>query len=59
MPKFLIQYKHVEETTYKEWVEAATEEEAIQKAEEDPNFDTVVAVQGIRMKDFKVMQQED
>lgn len=58
MQKFLIEYKHVEETTYKEWVEAETEEDAIREVKEYPNFDKVTGVQGVEMKDFKVIDRE-
>lgn len=55
MPRHLVNYTHVEETTYEEWVEAATEEEAIRKVEEDPSFEREINVQGLEMKDFKVV----
>ena len=32
--KFLVEYRHVEESYYHEWIEAETEEEAKKKAED-------------------------
>lgn len=57
MPKFLIEYTHVEETTYKQWVEASSEKEALEKIEEEANFEDVVKVQGIETKDYKVVDE--
>lgn len=58
MPKFLIEYKHVEETTYKEWVEGETEEEAILKTKDYPSFERATGVQGIEVKGFKVIETD-
>lgn len=58
MKKYLIQYTHVEETTYKQWIEAEDQTEALDKIEEDANFENVVNVQGIEMKDFKVIEED-
>lgn len=58
MPKFLVEYKHVEETTYQEWIEADTEDEALAQTIDDPKFEKQTDVAGIEMKDFKVIEKE-
>lgn len=59
MPKFQVEYKHVEETTYTEWIEADSRDDAIEQAEADPQFTTTKDVQGIELIDFKVIAQTD
>lgn len=61
MPKFLVQYTHVEETTYEQWVEADSEEEALLKIEfeDEADFENVVDIQGIEIKDTEVIERVD
>ena len=61
MPKFLIQYTHVEETTYEQWVEADSEEEALLKIEfeDEADFENAVDIQGIEIKDIEVIERVD
>lgn len=60
MPKFLVQYAHVEETTYYEqWVEADSEEEALLKIEDEADFEDEVDIQGIEIKDIEVIERVD
>lgn len=61
MPKFLVQYTHVEETTYEQWVEADSEEEALFKIEfeDEADFENEVDIQGIEIKDIEVIERVD
>lgn len=61
MPKFLVQYTHVEETTYEQWVEADSEEEALLKIEfeDEADFENEVDIQGIEIKDIEVIERVD
>jgi len=61
MPKFLIQYTHVEETTYEQWVEADSEEEALLKIEfeDEADFENAVDIQGVEIKDIEVIERVD
>lgn len=56
MEKFKVEYTHVEETTYSEWVIAESEQEALDSVENAPSLNErdVTSVQGIETKDFKV-----
>lgn len=59
MPKFLVQYTHVEETTYEQWVEADSEEEALLKIEDEADFQDEVDIQGIEIKNIEVVERVD
>ena len=60
MKKFLIEYKHIEEHTYKEWVEAETEEEAIKLVEEgEVEFDNYLDTQGLEIIPENVLDEKD
>lgn len=59
MPKYLVEFKHVEETTYTQWVEAETEEDAIRMVEDEPDFDNSTSVDGIELKDFEIIDEKD
>lgn len=59
MPKFLVQYTHVEEITYEQWVEADSEEEALLKIEDEADFRDEVDIQGIEIKDIEVIGRVD
>lgn len=59
MPKFLVQYTHVEEITYEQWVEADSEEEALLKIEDEADFRDEVDIQGIEIKDIEVIGRID
>lgn len=53
IPRFLIQYTHVEETSYEQWVEANDQTEALEKIEEEEDFENIVKVQGIEKRIIK------
>lgn len=57
LEKFKVQYTHVEETTYTEWVEAESEQDALDIVENAPsmNPNDVTGVQGIEIKDFRIL----
>jgi hypothetical protein len=59
MPRFLVQYTHVEETTYEQWVEAEDQLDALNKIEGEETFENVVNVQGLEMKDYEVVEEEE
>ena len=59
MPKFLVQYTHVEEITYEQWVEADSEEEALFKIEDEADFQDEVDIQGIEIKNIEVVERVD
>lgn len=60
MPKFLVEFKHVEATTYTGWVEADSEKEAYRLASDDP-FDINDLqdenIQGIEVIDIYVEEE--
>lgn len=59
MAKFLVEYTHVEETTYQDWIEADSEAEAIEKAENgEVDFENYCDGCGIEFKDVEVIDQE-
>lgn len=57
--KFLVEYVHVEETTYQEWVEADSEEEAIEMVKEDPSMESMTNNQGIEIINHRVIDKEE
>jgi len=59
MGKYLVSYTHVEETTYHDWVEAESEDEAIEKAENgEVDFENEMDVSGIEIVDVDVLDEE-
>ncbi|WP_188006852.1 hypothetical protein GGGNBK_21250 [Sporosarcina sp. ANT_H38] len=58
MARFLVRYTHVEETTYEQWVEAVNSDEALEKINDEADFKEIVEVQGVRMKDFEVIEED-
>lgn len=60
MPKFKVEFKHLTEITYTGWVEAESEHEALQIAEDEP-FDmnelSEQEEQGIECKDFEILEE--
>ena len=62
MAKYLVEFKHVEETTYVGWVEADSEKEAYKKVSDEP-FDINdledTNVQGIEVIDIYVEGSEE
>lgn len=58
MSRFLVRYTHVEETTYEQWIEADSSEEALKKINDEADFKEVVEVQGVKMKDFEVIEKD-
>lgn len=62
MAKFLVEFKHVEETTYTGWVEAETEREAYRMVCDEP-FDINdledVDVQGVEVIDIYVEECDE
>jgi hypothetical protein len=59
MPRFLVQYTHVEETTYEQWVEAEDQLDALNKIEGEETFENVVNVQGLELKDYEVVEEQE
>lgn len=59
MPKRLVEYKHIVEITYEEWVEAESDEAAINIVKEDPQFTREIEEQGIEINDHKVIEVEE
>jgi hypothetical protein len=59
MPRFLVKYTHVEETTYEQWVDAADQMEALQKIEGEETFENVVNIQGLELKDYEVVEEQE
>ncbi|SFM35207.1 hypothetical protein [Salibacterium qingdaonense] len=58
MSFYKVEYKHVEETTYTEWIEGSSEKEAIQKIRENEACENMEHVQGIEFKDHRVIRSE-
>lgn len=57
--QFKVRYKHIEETTYEDWIEAESEEEAIEKAENgEVDFENDIDCQGIEIVDVEVLERE-
>jgi len=60
MKKFLIEYRHVEEHTYREWVEAETESEAIEKVEQgEVEYEHQIDGQGLEIIPENVLDEKD
>lgn len=58
MTRYLVRYTHVEETTYEQWVEADSEEEALEKADVEADFENIVEIEGVELKDFEIVEEE-
>lgn len=59
MPKFLVQYKHIEETTYEQWIEANNEDEAIEKIQGEEDCERYVDTQGLEFTGHTVIREQD
>lgn len=60
MKSFLVEYTHVEETTYRDWVVAESREEAEKKAEDgEVDFENIVDGWGIEIKDANVLDERE
>ena len=62
MPRYKVQFKHTEKSTYEGYVEADSEDEALATAEAEPfemdeleQFD----VQGIDCEDFEIIEENE
>lgn len=59
MGKYLVEYVHVEETTYEEWVEADSRAEAIEIVKEDPSMEKMTNNQGLEIINHRVIDKEE
>ena len=57
MKKYLVRYTHVEETTYEQWVEAESEDEAEDIIYDEMDFENVVGVQGVDIINIHVIEE--
>lgn len=60
MPKFLVRYAHIKKVFYEQWVEADTEEEAIEEIADggaDLKNAEKVGEKGLGVKDFEVVDK--
>ena len=58
MKNFLVEYKHIEETTYRDWVEAESEEQAIEIVESETPFDNDLGTDSLEVIDIEVIEED-
>lgn len=60
MGQYLVEYKHIEETTYADWIEADSEEDALELVEMgEVNFENEIDVVGVEITDATIEDKEE
>lgn len=58
--KYYVEYKHIEESVYRDWIEADSEDEAIEMVENgEVDFDNYVSGCGLKFVDVSIVDVEE